>query len=70
VLADAGENAEKEEHSSTVGRIANWITSLEISLEFLQKLNIALPEHPIYPSWAYNQKMLQHTMKAHGPLSS
>jgi len=70
VLADAGENAEKEEHSSTVGRIANWTTSLEVSLEFLQKLNIALPEHPAIPLLGNTQKMLQHTAKTHAPLCS
>jgi len=32
-MADAGEDAEKEEHSSIVGGIADWTTSLEISLE-------------------------------------
>jgi hypothetical protein len=32
VIADAGKNVEKEEHSSIVGGIASWYNHLEISL--------------------------------------
>jgi len=38
VTTDAGEDAEKEEHSSIVGGIADNKTILEISLEVLQKI--------------------------------
>jgi hypothetical protein len=36
VTTDVGEDVEKEENSSTAGRIANWYTTLEISLTFSQ----------------------------------
>jgi hypothetical protein len=38
MIADAGEDMEKEEHSSTAGGIASWYNHLEISLEILQKI--------------------------------
>jgi len=38
VTADAGEDVEKEEHSSIVGGIASCMTTLEICLEVPQKI--------------------------------
>jgi hypothetical protein len=38
VTAGAGENVEKEEHSSIVGGIASWYNHLEISLVVPQKI--------------------------------
>jgi hypothetical protein len=57
VTADAGENVEKKEHSSTAsGLTTNWYNHSKKSiLQFLRKLEILLPEDPamlllgIYP---------------------
>jgi hypothetical protein len=56
VTADAGEDVEKEEHSSIVGGIESWLKPLWKSVWwFLRKLDIVLPENPaiavldIYP---------------------
>ena len=37
VTADAGEDVEKEEHSSTVGEIVSWYNPLKLSLVVPQK---------------------------------
>jgi len=44
VTADAGEDAEKEEHSSIVGGIADWYNHSGNQWRLLRKLNIILPE--------------------------
>jgi hypothetical protein len=49
MIADAGEDVEKEEHSSIAGKIATWYTTLKISLRFLRKLGIVLPDDPAIP---------------------
>jgi hypothetical protein len=49
VIADAGEDVEKEEHSSIAGRIASCTTTLEINLVVPRKLDIILPEYPLIP---------------------
>jgi hypothetical protein len=50
VTADAGEDVEKEEHSSIVGGIASWHnTSGNQSGEFLRKLDIVLSENLAIP---------------------
>jgi hypothetical protein len=50
VTADAGEDVEKEEHSSIVGGIAGLYNPLWKSVwRFLRKLNIVLPEDPAIP---------------------
>ena len=46
MTADAGEDVEKEEHSSIAGRIASWYNH---SGGFLRKLGIVLPEDPAIP---------------------
>jgi len=38
VTANAGEDAEKEEHSSIIGGVADWYNHLKISLEVPQKI--------------------------------
>jgi hypothetical protein len=50
VTADAGNNVEKEEHSSIVGGIASWYNHSENqSGGLLEKLDIVLPEDPAIP---------------------
>jgi hypothetical protein len=54
VTADAGEDVEKEEHSSIVGGIASWYKhswnlSGESVWQFLRKLDIVLRENPAIP---------------------
>jgi hypothetical protein len=50
VTADAGEDVEKEEHSSIVGGNASLYKSLWKSVwRFLRKLNIILQEDPAIP---------------------
>jgi hypothetical protein len=71
VTADAGEDVEKEEHSSIAGGIANWYNysgnqfddSSENWKEYYWKIQQ-------YLSWAYNQKMLQNVIRTHVPLCS
>jgi hypothetical protein len=46
------------------------ITSLEISLWFLRKLDIELHEDPAIPLLGISQKMLQHVIRTHAPLCS
>jgi hypothetical protein len=38
VTADAGEDVEKEEHSSLAGKIANWYNHSGINLVVVQKI--------------------------------
>jgi hypothetical protein len=50
VTADAGEDVEKEEHSSIVGGIASWYNhSGSQSGGSSEKLDIVLPEEPAIP---------------------
>jgi len=71
VKANAGEDVEKEEHSSTVGGIVDWYnhsgnqsggSSENRTLDYLRT--------QIYLSWAYTQMMPQHVTKTHAPLCS
>jgi hypothetical protein len=62
VTTDAGEDVEKEEHSSIAGGIASWYNhsgnqsgiSSETWKYFYRKKQL-------YHSWAYTQKMLHNT---------
>jgi hypothetical protein len=71
VTADAGEDVEKEEHSSTVGGIASLYNhsgnqsggSSENLIWYYQRI-------PQYLSWAYIQKMFQLVRNKHAPLCS
>jgi hypothetical protein len=50
VTTDAGEDVEKEEHSSIVGGIASLYNHSGKSVwRFLRKLDIVLPEDPAIP---------------------
>jgi len=71
VTAEAGEDVEKEEHSSIVGGIANFYnlsgnqaggSSENWTLHYLRT--------QLYHPWAHTQKMLKHTTKTHAPLCS
>ncbi len=50
MTANAGEDVEKEEHSSIAGGIADWYNQYWNSVwKFLRKLDIELPEDPAIP---------------------
>ena len=49
MTADAGEDVEKEKHSSIAGGIANWDNHSGNHWWFLRKLEIALPKDPAIP---------------------
>jgi hypothetical protein len=69
VTAHVAEDVEEEEHSSIAGGIANWTTTLEISLVVPQKIgnrSIYL-EIQLYNFWAYTQKMPHHTTEEPAP---
>jgi hypothetical protein len=71
VTVDAGEDVEKEEHSSIVGGIASLYNhsgnqsggSSENFTYYYQRI-------PQYLSWAYIQKMFQFVIRTHAPLCS
>ena len=67
MTADAGEDVEKEEHSSTAGT-----TTLEISLAVPQKTGHDTSGGPCYNSsgnsWAYSQRIHWHAITAHALL--
>jgi hypothetical protein len=49
VIADAGNDVEKEEHSFIAGGIASWFNYSGNQLVVPQKLDIVLPEDPAIP---------------------
>ena len=50
LTTDAGEDVEKEEHSSAVGGVCKLVQPLwKPVLQFLRKLDIVLPEDPVIP---------------------
>jgi len=59
VAADAGEDVEKEEHSSIVGGIASWYNTLGINLEIILPADPAIPLLGLYPKDAptYNKNI-------------
>jgi hypothetical protein len=69
LTADAGEDAEKEEHSSIAGGIASWYNasgnqfggSSENWIYYYQKIQQ-------YFSWAYTQKLFQLVIRKCAPL--
>jgi hypothetical protein len=71
VTADAGEDVEKEEHSSIAGGIASWynhsgnwfVSSSENWPQYYWKIQQ-------YHSWAYTQKMFQFVIRTRAPLCS
>jgi hypothetical protein len=68
VTEDAGEDVEKEEHSSIAGGITIWYNhsgnqfgrSAENCTQYYSKVQQ-------YLSWAYTQKMFQLVIKTHAP---
>jgi hypothetical protein len=71
VTADAGEDVEKEEHSSIDGRIISWYNhsgnQFGSSSENWTKYYLRTQ---LYHSWTYTQKMLQLVIRTHVPLCS
>jgi len=64
VTADTGEDAEKEELSSIVGGIAKWYNhSGNQSGGSSENWTFHYLRTQLYLSWAYIQKILQHTTK-------
>ena len=49
VTAHAGEDVEQEEHSSIVGGVQTYTTTLKINLEITHKLGIVLPQDTTIP---------------------
>jgi hypothetical protein len=71
VTADAGEDVEKEEHSSITSGIASWYNhSGNQSGGSSESWTKYYPKIQLYYSWAYTQKMFQYVIKTHAPLSS
>jgi len=71
VTADAGEDAEKEEHSSIVGGIADWYNhSGNPSGGSSENWTLNCLRIQLYLSWAYTQKMPQHIKETRAPLCS
>jgi hypothetical protein len=68
---NAGEDAEKEAHSSIAGGIASWYNhsgnKFGSSSENWTWYYLRIQLHH---SWAYTQKMLQHVIRTHAPLCS
>jgi hypothetical protein len=70
VTADAGEDVEKEEHSSFADGIVNWFNhSGNQSGGFSENWTYYLRTH-LYHSWTNTQKMLHHIIRTHAPLCS
>jgi hypothetical protein len=62
---------EKEEHSPLIVGLQTWTNTLEINVSVSQKTgNSSTYITKLYHSWAYTQKMLQHTTRSHAPLCS
>jgi hypothetical protein len=59
--AAAGEDVEKEEHSSTAGGTTSWYNhSGNQSDGFSEYWKYFYLRNQVFHSWAYTQKMLQH----------
>jgi hypothetical protein len=67
VTADAGEDVEKEEYSSSAGGIQALWKSV---WRFLRNLDIVLPEDPAIPLLGIYPKILHHITRTHAPLCS
>ena len=73
MTADAGEDVEKEEHSSIAGGIASLYNHSGNQVWwFLRKLDIVLPVESAIPLLGIypEQKMLQLVIRTHDPLCS
>jgi hypothetical protein len=65
MTADAGEDVEKDEHSSTAGGIASLYNHLETSLAVSQKTERSTTGR----SWECTEKMFQLVIRTHAPLT-
>ena len=71
MTVDAGEDMEKEEHSSIAGGIASWYNhSGDQFPGSSRSLNVVLLEDPPIPLLAYTQKVFQLVIWTHVPLCS
>jgi len=71
VTADAGQDVEKEEHSSFVGGIAKGYNhSGNQSGGSSENWTLHYLRTQLYLSWAYTHKMLHHKTRTHAPLCS
>jgi hypothetical protein len=64
---DAGEDVEKEEHSSIAGGIASWYNQSGNQFGGSSENCWKIQQ---YHSWANTQKMLQLVIRTHAPLCS
>jgi hypothetical protein len=68
VKAEAGEDVEKEEHSSIAGEIVRWYNHSENQFgSSSENWNLRIL---IYHSWAYTQKKFQHITRTNALLCS
>jgi hypothetical protein len=66
VTADAGEDVEKEEHSSIAGGIASWYNhSVNQFGGSSKNWTLYYLKTQLYNSWAYTKKMLPHVIRTH-----
>jgi hypothetical protein len=71
VTADAGEDMEKEKHSSIVGGIASWYNHYQNQFGgSSENWTYYYLRTQLCHSWAYTQKMLQNVIGTHAPLCS
>ena len=67
----AGEDVEKDEHSSTTGGVASWYNqSGNQSGCSSENWECYCQRTLLYHSWAYTQKILHHVIRIHAPLCS
>jgi hypothetical protein len=71
VTADAGEDVEKEEHSSIVDGNANWNNPSGNQFGgYSENWTYYYLRVQLHHFWAYTQKILQHVIRTHAPLCS
>jgi hypothetical protein len=71
MTADAGEDVEKEEHSSIAGMIASWYNqSRNLFGSSSENCTVYYQKIQQYHSWAYTQKILQLVIRTDVPLCS
>jgi hypothetical protein len=69
VIADAGEDVVKEEHTSIPGGIASWYNHSGNQFGiFSENWTYHYLRTQLYHFWAYTQKILQHVIRTHVPL--
>jgi hypothetical protein len=71
LTADAGEDLEKEEHSSTAGGITSWYNnSGSQSGGYSENRRQYYLKIQQYLSWVYTQKIFKMVIRTHAPLCS